>query len=110
MTQRFFGRTSRQARRFYLVDAGLLIGFAAIGFTGLVISTWLDLKLADFAAWRAAHVIASVVTLGLVVLKIAAHWRWIVTVAGGGSLRSRWGRAPSWLRSRPGSAAVILSG
>jgi hypothetical protein len=82
VTQRFFGRTSRQARRSFLVDAGLLIGFAAIGFTGLVISTWLNLTLVDFMAWRAAHVIASVVTLGLVVLKIGAHWRWIVTVAG----------------------------
>lgn len=82
VTQRFFGRTSRQARRFFLVDAGLLIGFAAIGFTGLVISTWLNFTLVDFAAWRAAHVIASVVTLGLVVLKIGAHWRWIATVAG----------------------------
>jgi len=82
VTQRFFGRTSNQARRFYLVDAGLLIGFAAIGVTGLAISAWLNLALTDYAAWRTIHVLASVITLGLVVVKIGMHWRWIVNVAG----------------------------
>jgi len=82
VTQRFFGRASNQARRFYLVDAGLLIGFAAIGATGLAISAWLNLALTDYAAWRTIHVLASVITLGLVVVKIGMHWRWIVNVAG----------------------------
>ena len=81
VTGRFFGRTSRQARTFYAVDAGLAVGFAAILVTGLVISTWLDLTLANYAAWRTIHVAASVVTLALVVAKIGLHWRWIVGVA-----------------------------
>jgi hypothetical protein len=81
VTQRLFGRTSRQARTFYAVDAGLAVGFAAILVTGLVISTWLDLALASYAAWRTVHVVASVATLGLVVAKIGLHWRWIVGVA-----------------------------
>ncbi|MCU0501656.1 MAG: DUF4405 domain-containing protein [Anaerolineae bacterium] len=81
VTERFFGRNSRQARTFYAVDAGLAVGFAAILVTGLVISTWLDLSLASYAAWRTVHVAASVTTLGLVVAKIGLHWRWIVGVA-----------------------------
>ena len=48
---------------------------------GLVISTWLNLPLTEYFAWRAFHVGVSVVTLLLVVLKIGLHWRWIVTIA-----------------------------
>jgi hypothetical protein len=81
VTERFFGRTSRQARTFYAVDAGLAVGFAAIVVTGLVISTWLDLALASYAAWRTVHVVDSVATLVLVVAKIGLHWRWIIDVA-----------------------------
>lgn len=81
VTGRFLGRTSRQARTFYVVDAGLAVGFAAIIASGLAISTWLDLAQASFVAWRAIHVVASVATLALVVVKIGVHWRWILTTA-----------------------------
>jgi hypothetical protein len=81
VTARFLGRTSRQARTFYAVDAGLVAGFAAILLTGLIISTWLDLALSNYAAWRNIHVAASVATLTLVVAKIGLHWRWIIDVA-----------------------------
>lgn len=78
VTQRWFGHTSGQARRFYLIDAGLLAGFSLILMTGLVISTWLEIGLASYAAWRSLHVTATIVTLVLVVIKIGLHWRWIV--------------------------------
>ncbi len=81
VTGRFFGRTSRQARTFYAVDAGLAAGFAGILVSGLVISTWLDLGLSHDAAWRNLHVAASVATLGWVVAKVGLHWRWIAGVA-----------------------------
>jgi hypothetical protein len=81
VTGRFFGRTSRQARTLYIVDAGLAVGFASLLVTGVVISTWLDLALSSYGAWRAVHVLASVLTLGLVVLKIGLHWRWIANIA-----------------------------
>src|SRR5512136_3017479 len=55
VTGRIFGSTSRQARTFHAIDAGLAVGFAAILVTGVVISTWLDLALASYTAWRAAH-------------------------------------------------------
>jgi hypothetical protein len=74
-------RTSWQAQAYYLVDASLLLGFTGILVSGLVISTWLDLALDNFSAWRALHVAVSVVTLGLVCLKIALHGRWITSIA-----------------------------
>ena len=81
VTSRLFGRANRQSRQFYAVDAGLAVGFATIAVTGLVISTWFDLGLASYAIWRNVHVLASVVTLALVVAKIGLHWRWIVSTA-----------------------------
>lgn len=81
VTGRFFGRTSKQSRQFYAVDAGLAVGFVTIAATGLVISTWLDLSLTSYVVWRNIHVLASVVTLALVVGKIGLHWRWIVSTA-----------------------------
>jgi len=81
VTARFFSQTSEQARQYYLVDAAVLIGLAAITVTGLVISTWLNLTLSNFAAWKSLHVIASICTLLAVVVKIGLHWRWIVSTA-----------------------------
>ena len=84
VTARFFGPprgASKQSRTFYAVDAGLAVGFVAITVTGVVISTWLDLTLASYAAWHTVHVAASVATLALLVAKIGLHWRWIVDVA-----------------------------
>lgn len=81
LTRRFFERVNGRSRGVYLVDAGLMVCFLVICVTGLAISTWLSLPLGDYLAWRDAHVITSVVTLGLVTLKIGLHRRWIFTVA-----------------------------
>jgi hypothetical protein len=78
VARRWFGRTSRQARIYFLVDAGLMLGLALIVATGVVISSWLSLALENYSAWRNAHVAASIVTLLLVVGKIGLHWRMIV--------------------------------
>jgi hypothetical protein len=40
VSQRFMGRTSNQALLYYVVDAGVLQGFAGISIIGLVISPW----------------------------------------------------------------------
>jgi hypothetical protein len=81
ITERFFKRTSQQARLFYLVDAGLGAGFMMILFTGLVISTWFSLSLSNFAAWKNVHILSSLLTLLLLVVKIGAHERLIVQAA-----------------------------
>jgi hypothetical protein len=79
ITGRFFGRAPLQARAFYVVDFALLAGFALIGVSGLAISTWLNLPLADFEAWDHLHLMSSILTMLLVVLKIAVHWKWVLS-------------------------------
>lgn len=81
VTLRFIKGTSGQARACYIIDAALMLGFYLILLTGLVISTWLELPLENYLAWMNIHIIVSIITLILVSLKIAMHWRWIVTVA-----------------------------
>jgi hypothetical protein len=80
VTQRFFGKTSDQARLFYVLDTFLLVGFFTIIATGLVISTWFNPSLTNFAAWHAVHIVASISTLLVIVLKISLHSRWIMSV------------------------------
>jgi hypothetical protein len=81
VTARLFDKAASRSKRYYLIDAGLMLGLFTIIGTGLVISTWLNLSLTFYAAWRFVHIAASILTLGLTVAKISLHWRWIVTVA-----------------------------
>ena len=81
VTERFFGRTSRQARSFYILDAALTVGCFLILVTGLLISPWLDLPLGDFATWSEVHLLLSIATSLIVALKLMLHWRWIVSTA-----------------------------
>ncbi len=78
VSKRFFRKTSNKARLYYLFDTSLLLGFASILATGLLISTWLSLNLANMRTWISLHEAISIVTLLIVILKIAVHWRWIV--------------------------------
>ena len=48
VTNRFFGRTSNKSRSYYLLNLAILAGFFIITFTGLVISSWLDLTLNQY--------------------------------------------------------------
>jgi cytochrome b len=81
VTMRFFGKTSGQARTYYLLDISVLLGIYLIILTGLIISTWLDLPLTDYAGILDLHITISITTLAALVLKIGLHWRWIVRVA-----------------------------
>lgn len=81
VTARFFGRTSNQAKLYYVIDAALLLGLVLITITGLVISSWLNLPLENYLSWRVVHVDVSIFTLAVVVAKIGLHWRWIVKTA-----------------------------
>ena len=81
VTKRLFGKTNGKCRLYWLIDAGVLIGFSGILLTGLVISSWLSLPLGNYAALAGLHEAISILTLALVVLKIAVHWRWVVRTA-----------------------------
>ena len=77
VTQRLFKRTSGKARLYYGVDAALLLSGLAVMGTGLVISTWFNLSLANYDLWRVVHIASSIAMLGITVLKVGLHWRWL---------------------------------
>ena len=74
---RLFGKTSSRMHLYYLLDVLLLMGFAGITFTGLVISTWLNLPLTNYFIWLNIHIVFSISTLVALLLKLVLHWRWI---------------------------------
>jgi len=83
ITDRLFKHTSGQARRCYIIDVGLLLGFYLILLTGLAISTWVVLPLSppEYIGLKNIHVAVSIITLLLVIVKVGLHWRWIITTA-----------------------------
>jgi len=81
VSKRFLKNLWKKACLCYVLDFSLLALFASITVTGLVISSLLNLNLANYDAWRFLHVSASYLTLGMVGLKIALHWKWIVNTA-----------------------------
>jgi hypothetical protein len=105
VTGRFFKHTSQQARLFYLVDVGLGSGLTLILVTGLVISTWFSLSLSSYAAWKNFHIVSSIATLLLIVVKIGAHWRWIVQTAR----RTVFASKEAASQTRPAQPAQVLS-
>jgi len=80
VTRRFFSGAGARSRWYYLVDILILIGFVVILETGLVISTWLNLDLVQYAAWLEIHTFASFTTLALLAVKVGIHWRWVVNI------------------------------
>jgi len=81
VTVRFFRRTSRQARNFYIADIGLTLGLATMLITGLFITTWFELAPLHYVTCKDIHVISAFITLLLLIVKVGMHWRWIVNIA-----------------------------
>ncbi len=110
VTRRLIGKTNCKSRLCYLIDAALTLGFAMMAGTGLVISSWLDLPLADYDSWRVIHILSSIGTLLVVFLKIGLHWRWIVTTAKAALTRPTvQPRKPATVRgsAQPGGARLM---
>jgi hypothetical protein len=76
---RFFGKTSRRSRLYMFMDILIMFGAVIIFESGLMISTWFNLNLVNYASWLDIHIYSSVITLGMTVLKIGLHWRWVVS-------------------------------
>jgi hypothetical protein len=81
VTERFFGKTSAISRVYYLIDAGLMAGFFSMIATGLVMSTWLNLDLSNYATWRTVHIGATIASVSLTFVKLILHRSWIVQTA-----------------------------
>jgi hypothetical protein len=82
VVKRIFSKTCARARLYLLLDVVIMLGVVVILETGLAISTWLNLEFYNFSSWVDIHIYSSLITLGLVVIKVGLHWRWIVTTAG----------------------------
>lgn len=82
VVKRIFGKTSGRARLYLILDIIIMLGAVVILETGLAISTWFNLDFYNFSAWVDLHIYSSLITLGLVVVKVGLHWRWIMTTAG----------------------------
>lgn len=77
VNQRFFGRATWTVGFKFTLDSGLLVGFVLVVATGLVISTWLDLMLNNYANLLHIHIMVSIFTLLALLVKLGLHWRWI---------------------------------
>lgn len=75
VSSRLVSTASGQARRYYLVDAGLFAGLSLILVTALAMSTWFDLALEPYHSWYDLHVIATITTLALTVVKVGQCYR-----------------------------------
>jgi hypothetical protein len=79
LAKRFLLRASNRSRLYYLLDTAILLGFAVLTFTGLVLSSWLHLTLSNSDSWLTIHILASISALILTTIKIVLHWRWVAS-------------------------------
>lgn len=84
ITLKYWKFTNNRSQLYYLIDLTLFGGLFIIIGTGVVMSTWLDLALANYDMWHTVHVISSAITLAMLMVKVGLHWRWIAS-----ALRSR---------------------
>lgn len=81
ITRRFFQKIKSESRINYILNAGLFVCVTTIIFSGLMISRSVlplfGLEAADTAFWKMLHITAADVSLWLVGLHVALHWRWI---------------------------------
>ena len=82
VTRRFFGKVTWTSRVNYILNSLLFIGMTVIIFTGLMISEEVlplfGLRLVRDGLWLYLHSEATDLTLLVLGLHVALHWRWIV--------------------------------
>lgn len=78
---KFFTKTAGRSRMCLVIDTLMAVGLMTIVTTGVIMSTWLNLNLANYTVWKTVHIISSVTTLLVTLIKIGLHWKWIVKTA-----------------------------
>ncbi|MCE7982793.1 MAG: DUF4405 domain-containing protein [Caldilinea sp. CFX5] len=82
ITQRFFGKITREARLNYLINLLFFIDMTIIIFSGIMISEAalpaVGITLAHSFAWRSLHELSANLALPILGLHVALHWRWLV--------------------------------
>ncbi|MEZ4668531.1 MAG: DUF4405 domain-containing protein [Anaerolineae bacterium] len=102
ITRTFFKKIIHESRFNYLLNLALFVDLFVTIITGIVISRTLGLKLgidthAGFP-WEQIHILAANLSLLIVALHVAMHWKWIA--AHTGKLLPRF-RLPGTLRPQP---------
>jgi hypothetical protein len=81
-TRKLLGRVPRQARVNYILNILLFIDVTLIMFTGVMISEAalpaLGIRMQPDFLWRRLHSVTADLSLILLGLHLATHWRWIV--------------------------------
>jgi len=78
-TGKFFRKISSRLRLYYLLDFLILAGIFMITVSGVLISTWFAIDPALYLPLRSIHIVTSVITLPLLVLKLGLHWKYFVS-------------------------------
>jgi hypothetical protein len=83
VTRTFFKKLLHESRLNYVLNAALLVDMLVLTVTGIVISHSLgfELSLSSSASlsWVTLHALSAELSLILIALHIALHWRWILT-------------------------------
>lgn len=81
--KRFFQNIRSDIRLNYILNIVLFIAFTAVTFSGLMMSEAvlpaLGIRPPEGGFWHFLHSLSADITLGLVALHIALHWKWITS-------------------------------
>jgi hypothetical protein len=79
--KRFFQNIRGDIRFNYVLNALLFLAFTAVTFSGLMMSEAvlpaIGIRLGENGFWHWLHSLTADISLGLVALHIALHWKWI---------------------------------
>jgi len=85
VTKRMFKRMPAATRMNYLLNTALFIDVTLVIFTGLLISKvalpFFGVTLNAGHAWQSIHTLSADISLWLIGLHVALHWKWIVKAA-----------------------------
>lgn len=79
ITKQFFRKLLHESRLNYVLNALLLIDMIVIAVSGILISRTLGLNFDGGRALQPIHIMASYLSLVLIGLHVALHWKWIIT-------------------------------
>ena len=79
LTRTFGRKVLHESRLNYVLNAALFVDLLVVTVTGVVISRTLGFHLEVPRSWQTIHIVASELSLVLIALHVAMHWKWILT-------------------------------
>lgn len=79
ITRRFFSKVFHESRLNYVLNVALFADMTIIVVTGVLISKTLGLRFGVGEALEPIHLLSSYLSLVLIGLHVALHWKWIIT-------------------------------